>query len=1374
MKSKMKRLIALMLMVVMATTMLPVNTIRVKADTATASLSNLGELGTVKIGDKSESGTWWQTKVNKKAVFCKDLGLACHAGDVYESSGDKYKSSSNNKRKSTEAYVGYWYSSTKKKARKAWVYAQCLIWSAEEGRTSDDQLKDVIKQVMTNTGYYGKKNDNKKEVDALFDEIFGAGSVEVDVIIWSSEAYKRQKLLEISGDKIEYPYETYNDTLNYRQRLNIIKEDEDGNRIPQTKFEIAAKNYKDLYSYKFNGWGDAEEEDNDNGSKFEEEVLTDSNGRITFKFNYHLQSEDYAYVKADDLKNMNDNAIKEMKKQMKEDGYKYPDSLKKADAEKMAADDLKAQLNKVSNKYVIKEISSNDKNFTINKDYINGKTITIESANSWTKDADGWPDTTSGEYSHYSLAVNETVVNNHKKIKLQISKKDSKSSDGKARGAASLGGAVYGIYSNSGCTTFATLYNNNGNKLNKQAKYTTDANGKISMGEYLRAGQTYYIKEITPPVGYLLDSTIHSVNLNANSNPVVNLNSNNELFEHSTDVGEAPYGGKLEINKENRRSDTDITPEAGAKFRVWLKSAGSYENAKEEERDIITTDGNGHGISKDLYIGTYRVEQIANGTLNGKNIDLIMVEPFEMTISQDDPNPTHSYKLNNPRYKAFLKIVKKDSKTNKTVLKAGTAYQIKLYDEDTDTWNLVKQQTYIDGEPQMVDTYMCDESGEVRTYEALESGTYRIYEVDSATGLFKKDEFIEVVIHSSKQNTYETYVDEEGNTHNVATVEYVNDETKGKLILEKLGHGLTAFDAKKGFIYEAINLPGSVFEVYAKEDIVTQDSQTGDNDEKTTWFKAGDKVATITSGVKAEFTSDASGICKYKLNEDGNVEITMPLGKYELREVTTRFNYYLPDVHSWDLTYEWKDFETEYVFDIDGITDDNGKLSVQNELVTTDVKIHKQDKDTKKAVPGTVFGFYSKDNIYDKNGNIIVKANEKIATVTTDDNGNAVLPFSVPLMDEELKVNEEEEAAEEQTTEETTTEEVTTEEQTTVENETTSAEESVEQKYNTGNYYWREEKVSGSYFLDQTEIDVHLEYDSQNSKVVTSESVKENKQTEIEIDKLTLVGSNELPGCELEVADTDGNVIAAWTSGDVKTIKLTEKAEELGYCNLAAEMTEKGNLIIKGLIYNKYYILSEKRPADGYCTADSMKFKLVEGKDKNENSTTQVVGVVDGVETVTDSNKVIMYDDTIKVDVSKQEITGDKEIPGCKMAIYLGKKKIESWTSSKKPHRIQVKLIAGEKYTLIEEEAAKGYEIARNIDFTVKDTGEIQTIVMKDRKIGKIKAKIPFIGDGDGIVWGSPKTGDFRDYMIWFALLGISAYVAFYSYFKGSKKSDEK
>lgn len=237
----------MVLAVVMTINILPQSIMEVRVATGYASLSNIGQLGTVNIGDKSESGTWYKTMVNGKPVFCLDLGKACHSGDVYVSSSGEISSDSSNKKNAVEAKVGYWFAYVKKKANKAWVYAQCLRWSAEEGRTSASQLKDVIKQVRDNTGYY-----DEKSVNEIYNEIFDVDHVVTSSITkWTSSANGRQVLLEINSTDIEEDYDYYplNDKVRYRQRITLYKTDEDKKPLSQVKFTLEAKNIKELYSY---------------------------------------------------------------------------------------------------------------------------------------------------------------------------------------------------------------------------------------------------------------------------------------------------------------------------------------------------------------------------------------------------------------------------------------------------------------------------------------------------------------------------------------------------------------------------------------------------------------------------------------------------------------------------------------------------------------------------------------------------------------------------------------------------------------------------------------------------------------------------------------------------------------------------------------------------------------------------------------------------------------------------------------------------------------------------------------------------------------------------------------------------------------------
>lgn len=1313
--NKLKKLLAMMLAVIMSITVLPQSATNVHAATGSASLSNLGQLGTVNIGSKSESGTWLKTMVNGKPVFCLDLGKACHTGDVYVSSSGEISSDSSSAKTAVEAKAGYWFAYKMKKSNKAWVYAQCLIWSAEEGRTSESQLKDVIKQVRNNTGYYSDKS-----VDEIYEEIFEVDHVVTcEITKWTSSAYARQVLLEINSTDIveDYKYYPLNEKCRYRQRITITKNDEDGKALPKVLFSLTAKNVKELYSFKFNGWGEAEgDEVDEDQSRFEIEALTDSNGKITYKFDYQIQSEDYYYCKADDLKDMSATAMKELKAELSDEGYKYASDLSKDGAEKLIEKDLKKQMEDISNKYVIKELDTGNENIIATGSIAEGMTITIKSDKSWTKVNGAWPDTSNGK-GDYVKAYQLDVTNKYKKVKVTAVKLDEET--GKvAQGDATLEGAVYGMYSDKDCT-----------KLMKQ--YKTDKNGQFET-DYVRCGTDYYLKEITPPTGYLKNDTIYTVHEDGKEY-TAEYNKAKKDYE----VKDKVIKGNVDITKIMTNGAVGITkPEANAEFQIYLASAESYEKAKAAERDYLKTNADGYAKSKDLPYGTYIVHQVKGAD------ETEYVSDFYVDVKEN--GKTYKYILNNPSFTAYLKVVKKDAQTKKTVLKAGTTYQIFKVDENGKE-TIVKQSYSNGNKMETVDKFVTDERGEIITYKPLAAGLYRIREVQGPEGTYNENKFVDIKITNK---SYKTAVDTEGNEYKYAECEYYNNETYGKFTIEKTGPSVKGFeDVKttdmlfnsanvlknsmqgnilnnKEFIYENIFLNDVVFELYAKEDIATQDNQG------TNWFDAGEKVATITTGKGAEFTKGYKGICSYNVDEaTGNVTLNIPLGKYELKEVNTLYGFVLPEVNSWDLEFKWNNQTEKYVYDISGYTE-NGILKVENKLAQTDISIVKKDSKTEKAVPGTRFGFYSKDNIYDRNGNVIVAAGEKVATVVTDENGVATVPFSVPLMSEgyvkENIAGETPTVENDTTTEEPTTSGVLVEEQreTVTDETTTEAGEDVSESVddvnaglNSGDYYFLEESISDSYFIEEEPVFVHVEYKDQDTKVVGAEAVMENTQTEVEIDKMIIASSIELPNCHLVVTDKDNNEIISWISGNAESVVITEKAEELGYKNLSASIDEKGNIIVNGLLHDMEYTLSERKPADGYVTASDIKFRLDKKVSDEEEVTTEVfVADENGNYVDSNSNKVVMYDDTTKVEFSKADITGEKEVPGCELEVTDKEtgKVMDQWTSTKHKHVIEGKYVVGKTYVMTEKRPAGGFVTADSVEFTVSDTGKVQGVSMKD------------------------------------------------------------
>ena len=227
-----------------------------------------------------------------------------------------------------------------------------------------------------------------------------------------------------------------------------------------------------------------------------------------------------------------------------------------------------------------------------------------------------------------TVKANETATvsftNVLKKWKATITKVDAET--GAAQGGASLAGAVYGVY--------------HGSDLIDQ--YTTNASGQFTTKEYV-CGDNWYIQEISPSSGYLLDTTKYPVGAEPDK----------YTLEHNQipiGVKEQAIKGKIQIHKQYETLEGTPKDEAAAEFQVYLKSAGSYDKAKASERDTIITSASGYAVTKNMPYGTYIVHQTKGGA--GREF----VDDFEVVISAN--NQTYSYELLNELKNGQLKIIK--------------------------------------------------------------------------------------------------------------------------------------------------------------------------------------------------------------------------------------------------------------------------------------------------------------------------------------------------------------------------------------------------------------------------------------------------------------------------------------------------------------------------------------------------------------------------------------------------------------------------------------------------------------------------------------------------------------------------------------------
>lgn len=232
--------------------------------------------------------------------------------------------------------------------------------------------------------------------------------------------------------------------------------------------------------------------------------------------------------------------------------------------------------------------------------------------------------------THKFTVTGETtlnVVDDPGTIVLSVHKKDSETDSDQASGNASLAGAVYRVsYLVDGQMVCKDITTN--------SKGVTELN-KIPLGQIT-------VQEITAPIGYKLDPTVHTYN-------ITTLGTGDVYELEPEDFTEDVFKGKIALHKQYETLD-DRAEEQGAEFDVYLKSAGSYDAAKETERNHITTGADGMATTKDLPYGTYVVHQTKGG--NGRQL----VADFDVSISED--GKVYSYDLVNVQKNAQLKIVK--------------------------------------------------------------------------------------------------------------------------------------------------------------------------------------------------------------------------------------------------------------------------------------------------------------------------------------------------------------------------------------------------------------------------------------------------------------------------------------------------------------------------------------------------------------------------------------------------------------------------------------------------------------------------------------------------------------------------------------------
>ena len=862
----------------------------------------------------------------------------------------------------------------------------------------------------------------------------------------------------------------------------------------------------------------------------------------------------------------------------------------------------------------------------------------------------------------------KTFKNILKKFTVELTKLDSKTAS--AQGNGTLAGAVYGLYLDGELVD----------------QYVTDENGYFKTKEYVCGN--YTVQEISPSEGYLLDKTVYSVGAEAE----------NYFIEHnplSMTVTEDVIKGNIAMIKHSDDGSTQIeTPEVGAEFEVYLKSSGSYANAKDSEKDYLVCDENGFAQTKDMPYGIYTVHQ----TKGWEGTEFIA--DFDVNISAD--GQTYRYLINNAEFESYVKVVKVDSETGKTIPYEGAGFEI--YDSNGQKISM----TFAYPTPTTIDTFYTNSEGYLITPEVLPYGEYSLVEVQAPVGYVLDSTPVSFTVSADNA--------EEENALTVIKVRKENTAQKGRISVQKTGDifktvatASSAYTDENGEmivnpttytpVFASGNLSGTVFQVIAVEDIVTLDGTVRAN--------VGDVVAEITT------------------DENGYAE-TEPLylGKYEIREIKAPDGYVLnnkpKDV---ELTYAGQEFEVR----------DTVNTEFENEYQRVMIRLSKTMENDELSGIGSNgeyknvrFGLFAAEDITAADGSVI-PADGLISEVSLDENMTAKFDVQIPfgryyvkeistdehyvLGGEKYLVNFEYMGQDIRTVDIDCGQFVNLLKRGRIEGhkvddkseplenavfglfrtdctEFVSANALMTAVSDENGYFEFDEIPYGEYIVREIEAPTGYILSGESYPVTVCEDGETitirtvNKPITVEVSKVDVYGE-ELIGADMQLENADGEIIDEWISDGTNHIVTELPAGD--------------------------YTLKEIAAPDGYVIATDIEFEVfADGtiKIRNVDSTA-----------VSDNGYplIVMVDDTTKVRISKQDVTTGEELPGATLQIIdEGGNVATEWVSTDEAHFIEGKLIAGKEYTLRETIAPDGYEIANEIKFTVNADGSVTEVVMYD------------------------------------------------------------
>lgn len=698
--------------------------------------------------------------------------------------------------------------------------------------------------------------------------------------------------------------------------------------------------------------------------------------------------------------------------------------------------------------------------------------------------------------------------------------------------------------------------------------------------------------------------------------------------------------------------------------------------------------------------------------------DVFQCDPFIVTVDANSPqsrftvpagsvttasNDYLTFNVLDEELEGYLQLIKTDTETGKAVKIANTSFALYKLDDKGNKTRISMIDPASGSATKKTDVFYTDADGLMKTPEKLPLGRYLIEELQGPEGYFN-DSAYSVEFEIKSDRVWQVV----GNATNdmdeyIVTEKYCNHETLGQLTIRKLGNVLTDYKDNQ-FIYTQDNLAGAVYEIHAAADIATPDRQG------TYWYKDGDLVATVTTGVEGQVdevkfspTRTQATYDFLKITHDGTkgeVTVTLPLGKYTVTEVKAPYGFILTN-QSYTVEFGWdnqkndivlaktivaheQDGDKECSYSIVNVKDasdahKNGQTLVfenarvlptpekpGDKVSKIGVGIYKQDREALTYLSSAVYELYTVDDIYSADGTKLLDAGTKLATSsTTNASGFTWFDVDVPIRGEYYI----DPAGPRSTSRE-----------------------------NSGRYCIVEITAPAGYLLDSTPVDVEFTYEGQQIAWQVVNGTNTNLRTSVDISKQDITNGKELPGAKLEIRDADGNLVEGWTS-------------------------TKTSHTVRGLELEKAYTLTETRAPDGYTEAESIVFKLVQEGNEQSN----IVYVKSDDDWVKLNDATVIMQDAPVLDIDKTDIAGNL-LPGATLTIRdANDEVVDTWTTDYKTHRVPVSndflKLSGEAkeyiYTLTEDAAPAGFEIAESVQFKVQEADESVCLFVRENADGE-------------------------------------------------------